>query len=673
MTMEDKIPIRQFEMGHAPFKAAGVMPEMPEADISAMYRRALDIPYGRRHSRQVFDIYYPEHGDGPFPVLLHMHGGGFAMGDKRDFHITELLEAVKRGYALVSCNYRRSGDAPFPAAVLDCRACVDFLHRNAEKLMIDADRICAFGGSAGGNLSALFAMDIEKFIGEDEPVNASVACAVDWFGPTDFRRMDEQARENKVSIADHDSADSPESQYMGGPLQDIDSEFIEKANPITYISRRMRPLLLQHGTMDKLVPFQQSEMLYTAINSKLGKDRVIFLPLENAGHDDPAFKCSENMAVLWAFLDKYLKNIEPPVPFEKMPIPKGGAGGDSTVPFGLPPEFRDDVGPAGIRISGPDVNFAGAVSFAAAPRSDGRMGDELQEHPQPPALAQSVLDGISEKYLDISYCTDSPSQKLDIYMPNVRDDKPCPVIVHFHGGAFMGCTKRDDSVEPMLRGLDRGYAVVSAEYRKSGEARFPAMVYDAKAVVRWVRAHAEEYGLDPEHIAVWGPSSGGWLASFTAVTNGNGSFEDLSQGWGDYSSIAQACIDWCGPCGGFLNMDKDFIKSGSGAADHSQPDSPESLFLGAPITSVPELVRLADPRSHIREDVPPFMIVHGGADQVVPVEQSERFYDAIIAKAGKERAELHIAPGKPHHGDPWYHERWVSDMCLDFLDKCFER
>lgn len=288
-----------------------------------------------------------------------------------------------------------------------------------------------------------------------------------------------------------------------------------------------------------------------------------------------------------------------------------------------------------------------------------------------PPLQREILDSIRVKYLDIPYCERSESQKLDLYLPEEHDVKPLPVIVHFHGGGFMICTKRDNSVEPMLRGLDRGYAVVSAEYRKSGEARYPAMVYDAKAVIRWVRANAEKYNFDTDRIAVWGPSSGGWLASYVAVTNDNPAFEDLSMGNGAYSSHVHACIDWCGPCAGFLEMDQVLAEKGTGEPDHSLPDSPESQFLGAPITHVPELVRLASPIAHVRKDTVPFLIIHGSGDEAVPVEQSIAFHGALT-QAGAD-AMLHIAEGKPHHGDMWYHEMWVSDMCLNFLDEQFKR
>ena len=199
------------------------------------------------------------------------------------------------------------------------------------------------------------------------------------------------------------------------------------------------------------------------------------------------------------------------------------------------------------------------------------------------------------------------------------------------------------------------------------------MVYDAKAVIRWVRANAEKYGFDTERIAVWGPSSGGWLSSFVAVTNDNPAFEDLSMGNAEYSSHVHACVDWCGPCGGFLEMDKAFLASGSGAADHNNANSPESLFLGTLITKIPELVRLASPIAHVSKSTTPFFILHGGIDQVVPVEQSIAFAEAINVAVGEERAKLHIAEGKLHHGHPWYHEMWVSNMCLDFLDEVLNK
>ena len=111
-------------------------------------------------------------------------------------------------------------------------------------------------------------------------------------------------------------------------------------------------------------------------------------------------------------------------------------------------------------------------------------------------------DHVKRKFLDLPYADLSPAQKLDIYLPD-EGNGPFPVIMSIHGGAFMGCDKADMQVLPMLEGLKRGYAVVAVNYRLSWEAKFPALVHDVKAAVRWIRAHAQRYHLDPEKIAAW--------------------------------------------------------------------------------------------------------------------------------------------------------------------------
>lgn len=282
-------------------------------------------------------------------------------------------------------------------------------------------------------------------------------------------------------------------------------------------------------------------------------------------------------------------------------------------------------------------------------------------------LTAADLSHINTKYFDIPYAELSNSQKLDLYLPD-EAFWPAPLIIYFHGGAFAFGDKRGGDLVPILRGIERGYAVASAEYRKSGEALFPAMVYDAKAAVRFLRANAGEYHLDSGRIAAWGASSGGWLVSMLGVTEGNPAFDDPALGCAGFSSEVQAVVDWCAPAGNFLAMDEAFKNSGKGEASHNDPGSPESAFLGVGITRAPELCRLACPCTYASPLSSPFLIVHGENDVLVPAEQSLAFFEAL-REAGGERHKIHIAEGKSHHGlDPWFEEPCVSDMCFDFLD-----
>ena len=284
-----------------------------------------------------------------------------------------------------------------------------------------------------------------------------------------------------------------------------------------------------------------------------------------------------------------------------------------------------------------------------------------------PLLSQKILDGIVNKYLDIPYCDQSLFQILDIYLPDDCDG-PYPVIVHFHGGAFLFGTQRDVNFETMLRGLKRGYAVVSVQYRMSLEARFPALIYDAKAAIRWIRANARTYSLDPTKIAVWGPSAGGFIVSMLGVTANNPAFEDLSMGNAEFSSAVDAVVDWCGPCGGFLDMDPAIRENNIGVADHNDPLSPESRIMGAPIATIAHLIDLASPWKYAHKDVPPFLIHHGEADPIVPIQQSAKLAEAIANVAGEDRVRFQRFPGQGHHGEPWYDTETMSDLVLDFID-----
>ena len=298
------------------------------------------------------------------------------------------------------------------------------------------------------------------------------------------------------------------------------------------------------------------------------------------------------------------------------------------------------------------------------------MSEEREAHYAFPfEIPPAKTDHIKRKMFDISYANISPAQKLDIYWPE-DGDGPFPVIVSIHGGAFMGGDKRDVQLTPMLQALKRGYCVVGVNYRMSGEAKFPALVHDIKAAIRWIRANAELYLFDPYKTAAWGGSAGGYQSLMAGVSAGISELEDLGLGNADQPSHVQAVVDWFGPTD-FLKMDEQLAESGMAPPEefsHSGSNSPESLLLGNKITLIPDLVRSANPETYIHADVPPFFIQHGIKDNIVPHQQSVNFAAKVREIAGDERVTLELIEGAGH-GDPKFDSAKNVKKVLDFLDQ----
>lgn len=272
---------------------------------------------------------------------------------------------------------------------------------------------------------------------------------------------------------------------------------------------------------------------------------------------------------------------------------------------------------------------------------------------------------IKNKWQNIPYASLSQSQKLDIYLPD-QGDGPFPVIISIHGGAFMMGDKEDLQLRPMLRGLKRGYAVASINYRLSGEALFPANINDVKAAIRWIKANAAKYKLNPQKIALWGGSAGGNLSALAGTSGDVKELEDLNLGNADQSSRVQAVVDWFGPTN-FLLMDEQLKETGNGKPDHSKANSPESRLFGQSITEIPDKVKLANPETFISKDDPPFLIMHGSKDQLVPTQQSIQFAEKLEKVLGKDKVNLVLLPGV-HHGGLEFESEKNIDIVFSFLD-----
>ena len=266
----------------------------------------------------------------------------------------------------------------------------------------------------------------------------------------------------------------------------------------------------------------------------------------------------------------------------------------------------------------------------------------------------AVASGPAATYADVPYATVSPSQILDIWIPTTGGG-PFPLVIFVHGGAFkMG----DKAMEGgnVAAALEAGYAAASLDYRLSGEAIFPAAVQDVKAAVRFLRANADKYGLDPDRFAAWGESAGGNLVALLGTTGDQATiFDDPALGNADVSSAVQAVVDWYGPTD-FLQMDAQFAAAAPAACNgqtqaHDPADSPESVYLGAAIQTVPDLAAAANPITYIAtaKDLPVFSIAHGDSDCLVPNQQSAILQDALQAAGATSTFTLVEGAG---HGDP---------------------
>ncbi len=275
---------------------------------------------------------------------------------------------------------------------------------------------------------------------------------------------------------------------------------------------------------------------------------------------------------------------------------------------------------------------------------------------RPPGRGPAVdLTGI-KAMRDLEYANvGGKPLKLDLYVPE-KSDAPLPLIIWIHGGAWSAGDKGATPAMPQLR---RGYAVASINYRLSQEAIFPAQIHDCKAAIRWLRAHAKEYNLDPKHFGVWGSSAGGHLVALVG-TSGDVKELEGDEGNLDQSSRVQAVCDWFGPTD-FLQMAAHSLPDSK--IEHDSPNSPESHLVGGAIQENKDKVAKASPITYVTKDDPPFLIMHGDKDNLVPHHQSELLAEAL-KKAGVEVTFETIKGAGHGFGGPE-----VMKMVEEFFDK----
>lgn len=271
----------------------------------------------------------------------------------------------------------------------------------------------------------------------------------------------------------------------------------------------------------------------------------------------------------------------------------------------------------------------------------------------------SSMGYAGESLYDLEYAyVGGQSLELDLLLPD--GPGPFPVIVSIHGGSWTKGTRNDGLA---FLQVSRGYAVANIDYRLAPGSTFPAQIEDVKAAVRWLRANAARFNLNPGAIGAMGYSAGGHLAALLGTTGEILELDGTGHGNLGFSSRVQAVVDYFGPT--------DFLKIAEQApscipGDANDPAAPPSVLVGCPIQECPEKAAAANPIRYVTPDDAPFLILHGLADCLVPWQQSQILHDAL-EEQGVE-SKLILAPGLKH-ADPFFLLPVFQREVDSFLDR----
>lgn len=279
----------------------------------------------------------------------------------------------------------------------------------------------------------------------------------------------------------------------------------------------------------------------------------------------------------------------------------------------------------------------------------------------------------TREWTDVNYAGDTTTPHLlDIYLPE-EGNGPFPAVIVIYGSAWFSnnlkATAFDAIGQPLL---NNGFAVVAINHRASTDAIFPAQIHDVKAAVRFIRANGNKHHIDPSFIGITGFSSGGHLSALVGTTGNvreytvEGITLDIEGYVGAYvstSSHVDAVVDWFGP------TDFQVMDSCGSEMEHNVPDSPESSLVGGPIQENDAMCALANPITYVDPEDPPFLILHGDADPLVPYCNSIALYDAL-QESGVESEFILVPEGG--HGPGLFTEAYFKMMTDFFLSQLNE-
>ena len=284
---------------------------LPTLDVSGLKRKYLDLAYaGTEHPSQTLDLYLPDEGEGPFPLIIFIHGGAFTGGDKRDSQVVYYMNGIRRGYAVASLNHRLSSESKFPESVYDVKAAVRFLRGNAKRFCLDPKRFAASGSSAGAYFAAMLGCTAGVPAFEDLSMgypeeDSSVQAVIGLFGVYDLLWCSRFSA-NAPAMPNGTKIPNFADVYLGLNCREH-PELVSVTWPGSYVTKDCPPTLIEGGTADQVVPYEASPAMVDRINAVCGEGRATLQVMEGCTHAHADYGSPENEARLFAFLDKVLK------------------------------------------------------------------------------------------------------------------------------------------------------------------------------------------------------------------------------------------------------------------------------------------------------------------------------------------------------------------------------